>query len=418
MLNSRTTGGGISVPPVPAKAGTGAASRTSAPRGSGARRIGGVSGPRPARTIAARDPAVRSAGCERRRCTRSCRSGQGPCAIAPLAWRAAMIRSLLAALAAALVLAPAAHAADYTVTSFDGTPIAAHWFPTGPTAPTVLMGPGWGASGDVNEAPGGAIARFRGAGYNVLTWDPRGFGSSGRHGAGRQRGLRGTRRAGAARLDRHAPGGASSTGPATRARAWPAARTAAGSSSSRRRSTSASTRSRRRSPGTRSRRASTRTRSSSSAGPACSTWPPATPASTRTSSRRTTRAGRPDARRRHAQLVRRARARARSWTASARPRCSCRGPSTRCSRSTRRSRTTASCATRRCPPSCSGTAAATASACPSSPIPTASTTRCSPGSTATSRATSRSTPARASTGSTSAARSSPRPTTRRGWACR
>ena len=90
-----------------------------------------------------------------------------------------MVRSLLAALAAALVLAPAAHAADYTVTSFDGTPISAHWFPTGPTAPTVLMGPGWGGSGDVNEAPGGAIARFRGAGYNVLTWDPRGFGTSG-----------------------------------------------------------------------------------------------------------------------------------------------------------------------------------------------------------------------------------------------
>ncbi len=90
-----------------------------------------------------------------------------------------MVRSLLAALAAALVLAPAAHAADYTVTSFDGTPISAHWFPTGPTAPTVLMGPGWGGSGDVDEAPGGAIARFRGAGYNVLTWDPRGFGTSG-----------------------------------------------------------------------------------------------------------------------------------------------------------------------------------------------------------------------------------------------
>ena len=81
------------------------------------------------------------------------------------------LRSLPAAVAAALMLAPAAHAADYTVTSFDGTPITAHWFPLagGSPAPTVLMGPGWGGTGDVNEAPGGPIARFRGAGYSLLT---------------------------------------------------------------------------------------------------------------------------------------------------------------------------------------------------------------------------------------------------------
>jgi len=43
----------------------------------------------------------------------------------------------------------------------------------------VLMGPGWGGAGDENEAPGGTIARLREAGFNVLTWDPRGFGASG-----------------------------------------------------------------------------------------------------------------------------------------------------------------------------------------------------------------------------------------------
>jgi ABC-2 type transport system ATP-binding protein len=78
-------------------------------------------------------------------------------------------------------------ATDLDVTSFDGTPIRIHWFPvegaTGPS-PTVLMGPGWGMAGDTNvDAVGvlGAIdiGTLREAGYNVLTWDPRGFGESG-----------------------------------------------------------------------------------------------------------------------------------------------------------------------------------------------------------------------------------------------
>jgi ABC-2 type transport system ATP-binding protein len=78
-------------------------------------------------------------------------------------------------------------ATDLDVTSFDGTPIRIHWFPvegaTGPS-PTVLMGPGWGIAGDTNvDAVGvlGAIdiGTLREAGYNVLTWDPRGFGESG-----------------------------------------------------------------------------------------------------------------------------------------------------------------------------------------------------------------------------------------------
>ncbi len=76
---------------------------------------------------------------------------------------------------------------DVDVTSFDGTVIRAHWFPvegaTGPS-PTVLMGPGWGSAGDTEVDTVGVlgavnIGTLRGAGYNVLTWDPRGFGASG-----------------------------------------------------------------------------------------------------------------------------------------------------------------------------------------------------------------------------------------------
>jgi ABC-2 type transport system ATP-binding protein len=80
---------------------------------------------------------------------------------------------------------------DWTIISFDGTPIRAHWFPVaGATpshpAPVVLMGPGWGASGDTDqtgssgsEFGGVDISALHRAGYSVLTWDPRGFGASG-----------------------------------------------------------------------------------------------------------------------------------------------------------------------------------------------------------------------------------------------
>ncbi len=78
---------------------------------------------------------------------------------------------------------------DIDVVSFDDTVIRAHWFPVeGATAeapaPTVLMGPGWSLAGDTDvEATGilGAIdiSTLWEAGFNVLTWDPRGFGESG-----------------------------------------------------------------------------------------------------------------------------------------------------------------------------------------------------------------------------------------------
>ncbi len=91
----------------------------------------------------------------------------------------------------------AGSSSDWNVRSFDGTIIRAHWFPlaryvpgagAGPH-PTVLMGPGWGLSGDTDTqtvttqstALLGAvhIRDLLDGGYNVLTWDPRGFGGSG-----------------------------------------------------------------------------------------------------------------------------------------------------------------------------------------------------------------------------------------------
>jgi len=76
---------------------------------------------------------------------------------------------------------------DFELTSFDGTTIRIHWFPD-PTAdghvrPTVLMGPGWGQSGDTDTSQAGiqgalSIAQLWQGGFNVLTWDPRGFGKS------------------------------------------------------------------------------------------------------------------------------------------------------------------------------------------------------------------------------------------------
>src|SRR3954466_12193711 len=101
----------------------------------------------------------------------------------------------IAAIAAgALACAPAASAEDVTITSFDGTKIAAHWFAgkgvdRGARAPTVLVGPGWSSPGDTSSDGSGAgpgavfgvpgINNFISHGYNVLTWDPRGFGQSG-----------------------------------------------------------------------------------------------------------------------------------------------------------------------------------------------------------------------------------------------
>jgi ABC-2 type transport system ATP-binding protein len=93
-----------------------------------------------------------------------------------------------AALIALLCCATVAEARDVVVTSFDGTPIAAHFFPAvglgpGERVPTVLIGPGWATVGDTSpDANLGdriGTSNLRNDGYNVLTWDPRGFGGSG-----------------------------------------------------------------------------------------------------------------------------------------------------------------------------------------------------------------------------------------------
>jgi ABC-2 type transport system ATP-binding protein len=95
----------------------------------------------------------------------------------------------VAAVGAALLCAPAASARDYVVTSFDGTPIVAHFFSApdlkpGERQPTLLYGPGWSGSGqtDTEEVPTidqAGLGALLDAGYNVVTWDPRGFGGSG-----------------------------------------------------------------------------------------------------------------------------------------------------------------------------------------------------------------------------------------------
>ena len=93
----------------------------------------------------------------------------------------------LTALAAA---APAAQARDDTVTSFDGTKIAVSLLPGGgpsarAAAPDRPAGPRLGqlAATDENAVDGDLFGQvglgpLRQAGFNVLTWDARGWGQS------------------------------------------------------------------------------------------------------------------------------------------------------------------------------------------------------------------------------------------------
>jgi len=106
--------------------------------------------------------------------------------------RARSFVSTLLATFAVLALAPAvASARDAIVTSFDGTPIVTHFYPAeglapGAQAPTVLVGHGYGMSGDTDPRSQSedlfgsvGLGPLRKAGFNVLTWDARGFGQSG-----------------------------------------------------------------------------------------------------------------------------------------------------------------------------------------------------------------------------------------------
>lgn len=74
-----------------------------------------------------------------------------------------------------------------TMTSYDGTNVDVHFLPAAGAdpdtkAPTVILGPGLGYEGQADQpwALFGAVGDLRDAGYNVLTWDPRGeFGWAG-----------------------------------------------------------------------------------------------------------------------------------------------------------------------------------------------------------------------------------------------
>jgi ABC-2 type transport system ATP-binding protein len=97
--------------------------------------------------------------------------------------RVRVARTALAAVCASGLFAATAHAQDITITSFDGTPIVGHWFPNpdlapGQRAPVVLNGPGWAQPG-ADDPSTGVVESLLDQGYNVLTWDPRGFGRSG-----------------------------------------------------------------------------------------------------------------------------------------------------------------------------------------------------------------------------------------------
>ena len=101
------------------------------------------------------------------------------------------ILALTAPAAALLAGAAPALARDAVVTSADGTPIVTSFHPAeglapGAKAPTILMTHGWGGNRDADgtgtstEATGNVgAAPLRKAGFNVLTWDSRGFGQSG-----------------------------------------------------------------------------------------------------------------------------------------------------------------------------------------------------------------------------------------------
>ena len=90
-----------------------------------------------------------------------------------------------------LALPASASARSEFVESFDGTQIKVNFMPTektgeGEGAPTVLFGPGWSSAGETDEnSPTDpyvgsiGVGPLREAGYNVVTWDPRGFGDSG-----------------------------------------------------------------------------------------------------------------------------------------------------------------------------------------------------------------------------------------------
>lgn len=103
----------------------------------------------------------------------------------------ARVRPLVLAIVLVLATAAPAAARDAVVKSFDGTELHVSFFPAaglkaGHRAPTILQTHGWGQSRDTNPDSASSNATgnvgtgpLRRAGFNVLTWDSRGFGDSG-----------------------------------------------------------------------------------------------------------------------------------------------------------------------------------------------------------------------------------------------
>ena len=87
-----------------------------------------------------------------------------------------MRRTVVLATLLLLAFAAPASARDAVVRSFDGTELHVSFFPakTGKRAPTVLITHGW--AGRRERTPNAAL---HDAGFNILTWDSRGFGDSG-----------------------------------------------------------------------------------------------------------------------------------------------------------------------------------------------------------------------------------------------
>lgn len=110
--------------------------------------------------------------------------------------RTSRVAATIAAAFALLVpLAVRANAAtepdvvDFSITSFDGTPIVGHFFPAtgiqpGQRAPVIFVAHGYGESSPSTRtgarlAGAPKVLDLVDAGFNVLTWDARGMGSSG-----------------------------------------------------------------------------------------------------------------------------------------------------------------------------------------------------------------------------------------------
>jgi ABC-2 type transport system ATP-binding protein len=98
------------------------------------------------------------------------------------------VKALALAIVLTFALAAPAGAREAVVTSFDGVQLHVSFHPAkaGKRAPTILQTHGWGGRRDQNPDSASAAGTgnvgtgpLRKAGFNVLTWDSRGFGESG-----------------------------------------------------------------------------------------------------------------------------------------------------------------------------------------------------------------------------------------------